>query len=142
LFAEISLLWITEQCFFLLVVVLEIGPVVSTQVGAGVVAGARRKNRKIVSSIFMLYCCGGRLERVRLNSEGKITVFFVPRVQYILSVTSRRQKSAVAMIITYMFVTTSTVVILIYLSDGQIIALKQMRTTSCMRELFFPHFGM
>jgi hypothetical protein len=37
LFAEISLLWITEQYFFLLVVVLEIGPVVSTQVGAGVV---------------------------------------------------------------------------------------------------------
>ena len=39
LFAAFSLLWITEQYFVLSVLVLEIGSVVSTQVGAGVIAG-------------------------------------------------------------------------------------------------------
>ena len=39
LFAAFSLSWITQQSFVLSVLVLEIGSVVSTQVGAGVIAG-------------------------------------------------------------------------------------------------------
>jgi hypothetical protein len=73
------------------------------------VVDTRRTKRGKVSSIFMLYCCGGRLERVSLKS-----------------------------------VPISTIVILIYISDGQIIAQKtigrQMRDVP-MRALFSPHLG-
>jgi hypothetical protein len=89
LFAAFSLLWITEQYFVLSVLVLGIGPIVSTQEASVTLAGARKKRGKIKLQIIILYCCGGRLERVSLKS-----------------------------------VPISTVVILIYLSDGQIIAQK------------------
>jgi hypothetical protein len=99
----------TEQYFVLSVLVLEIGSVVSTQEASVTLAGARRKRDKILR-IIMLYCCGGRLERVSLKS-----------------------------------VPISTVVILIYLSDGQIIAQKNnlgQPTNKHMRESsIFTTFG-
>jgi hypothetical protein len=55
LFAAFSLLWITEQYFVLSVLVLGIGPIVSTQEASVTLAGARRKRGKIKLNVIMLY---------------------------------------------------------------------------------------